>query len=69
MCSHPGTTRPLSASVIAPFVSEYTQWIVAQHGLFQGYYYLDKVGGDPNARNRYRDHPAFRNDRALLPRL
>ena len=29
----------LAASVLKPFVSEKTRWIVEQHGLFQTYYY------------------------------
>ena len=29
----------LAASVLKPFVSEKTRWIVEKHGLFQAYYY------------------------------
>ena len=29
------------------------------HGIFQGYYFWDKVGKDPNTREQYRGHPAF----------
>ena len=31
-------------------------WIVAQHGLFQTYYYAHHLGGDRNARDRLRGH-------------
>lgn len=29
------------------------------HGLFQGHYWFHHVGGDPDARDRYRDHPHY----------
>jgi predicted HD phosphohydrolase len=32
---------------------------VSHHGVFQEYYYGHLVGGDRNARDRYRDHPHF----------
>jgi predicted HD phosphohydrolase len=34
-------------------------WIVEQHGLFQNYYYVHHMGGNRNARDKYRDHPWF----------
>jgi len=32
---------------------------VEHHGLFQGYYYLHFIGGDRNARDKYKDHPYY----------
>ena len=55
----PENHSELGASVLRPYVAKHTAWMVQQHGLFQGYYYFDKIGQDPNARERYRDHPAF----------
>jgi predicted HD phosphohydrolase len=44
------------AAVMKPYVSERVCWIVAHHPLFQAYYYAHLIGGDRDARDRYRDH-------------
>lgn len=49
----------LSASVLQPYVSAATHWIIKHHGVFQGYYYFHHMGGDRNARDRFRGHPLF----------
>lgn len=49
----------LAASILRPYVRPEVTWIVAQHGLFQNYYYVHHLGGDRNARDRYREHPWF----------
>jgi predicted HD phosphohydrolase len=48
-----------AASILRPYVRPEVTWIVAQHGLFQNYYYVHHLGGDRNARDRYREHPWF----------
>ena len=50
----------LAATILQPFVSEENHWIVAHHGVFQGYYFFHHFGLDRNARDRYREHPLFR---------
>jgi predicted HD phosphohydrolase len=49
----------VAACLLRPFVSERSAWIVQHHGLFQGYYYFQHCGRDPNERERYRGHPHF----------
>ena len=49
----------LAAAILRPYVRPEVTWIVAQHGLFQNYYYVHHLGGDRNARDRYRDHPWY----------
>ena len=49
----------LAASILRPYVREEVSWIVAQHGLFQNYYYVHHFGGDRFARERLRDHPYY----------
>jgi predicted HD phosphohydrolase len=49
----------LAASIIRPYVRAEVTWIVAQHGLFQNYYYVHHFGGDRHARERLRDHPYY----------
>lgn len=51
----------LAAAILRPYVSERTHWIIAHHGLFQMYYYAHHLGGDRHARERYRDHPWYRD--------
>lgn len=48
-----------AASLIQPYVREEVTWVVAHHGLFQMYYYAHHIGGNANARERYRGHPWF----------
>ena len=49
----------LGAAVLRPYVARHVHWLVLRHGLFQGYHYFDRIGRDPNARDRHRGHPAF----------
>ena len=55
----PENHSELGASILRPYVARHTYWMVLQHGLFQGYYYFDKIGLDRDARERHRGHPAF----------
>ena len=48
-----------AAAVIKPYVSEKTHWIIEKHGLFQTYYSAEHLGGDKNARERYKDHKYY----------
>ena len=47
----------LAAAMMKPYVSEKTHWILLHHCVFQGYYYNHHLGGDRNARDKYRDSP------------
>ena len=48
-----------AASIIKPYVSERTYWIVKHHGLFQSYYSAHHLGGDRNARDKFKDHKYY----------
>jgi predicted HD phosphohydrolase len=48
-----------AASVLKPFVSEKTHWIIEKHGEFQMYYYAHHLGGNRNLRNKYKDHKYY----------
>ena len=48
-----------AASVLKPFVSEKTHWIIEKHGEFQMYYYAHHLGGDRNQRNKYKSHKYY----------
>jgi predicted HD phosphohydrolase len=49
----------VAAAILKPYVSEKTYWIVKHHPVFQGYYYNHYLGGDRNAREKYRDSPHY----------
>ena len=44
-----------AASILKPYVSEKTYWIILHHGLFQSYYSAEYLGGDKNVREKYKD--------------
>jgi predicted HD phosphohydrolase len=49
----------IGAAILKPFVSEANYWMVAHHGIFQGYYFWQHIGLDPNTREQFRDSPYF----------
>jgi predicted HD phosphohydrolase len=49
----------LAATILQPFVSEENHWMVAKHGIFQGYYFFHHIGMDRDMREQFRGHPAF----------
>jgi predicted HD phosphohydrolase len=48
-----------AAAVLRPYVTDRTHWVVAHHDIFQGIYFFQHYGRDPNERERYRGHPYF----------
>lgn len=48
-----------AAAILKPFVSEKVHWIVQHHDEFQGVYFWEHLGKDPNTRDKYRDNPWF----------
>ena len=49
----------LAASVLKPFVSERTRWIVEKHGLFQTYYYNHYYGKNRDLRDEFQGHKFY----------
>ena len=49
-----------AASIIRPYVSEKTYWIINHHGLFQTFYSAHHLGGDRNARDKFKGHKYYR---------
>ena len=50
-----------AASIIRPYVSEKTYWIILHHGLFQTYYSAHHLGGNRNARDKFKDHKYYQD--------
>jgi predicted HD phosphohydrolase len=55
----PWNHAAFAAEILRPYVRPQVTWIVAQHGIFQNYYYAHHTGGDQHAREKFRDHPWF----------
>lgn len=55
----PDNHSAVAATILAPYVSAETEWVVRHHGLFQGYYYFHHLGGDRNARERHAGSPHY----------
>ncbi len=51
----------MAAEILRPFVREEVAWVVEHHGIFQMVYYAHHYGWDPEARQRFKDHPCFQS--------
>src|SRR4026207_2146216 len=49
----------IAPAILKPFVSEQNLWMIAKHGIFQGYYFFEHLGLDKNMRDEFKDHPWF----------
>ena len=50
-----------AAAVLKPYVSEKTHWIIEKHGEFQMYYYVHRLGGNRNQRDKYKGHKYYKD--------
>jgi predicted HD phosphohydrolase len=48
-----------AASVLKPYVSEKTHWVVEKHGEFQMYYYAHHFDKNRNLRDKYKGHKYY----------
>jgi predicted HD phosphohydrolase len=49
----------IAAEILRPYVSDDVHWMIEVHQDFQGRHYYHHFGGDPNARDQYKGHPAY----------
>ena len=49
----------IAAEILKPYVRPEVYNVIKAHQDFQGKHYYHHFGGDPNAREQYRGHPAF----------
>lgn len=47
----------VAAAILKPFVSEDNHWMVAHHGIFQGYYFFHHLGMDRHLRDSFKNQP------------
>ena len=55
-----------AATILKPYVSEKTHWIIEKHGEFQTYYYAHHFGGNRNLREKYKDHKYYKDTLLFL---
>ena len=55
----PRNHADIGAAILKPFVSAQNHWMVANHAIFQGYYFFHHLGLDREMREQYRGHPHF----------
>ncbi|HSH48918.1 MAG TPA: HD domain-containing protein [Halomonas sp.] len=55
----PANHAEIAAGILEPFIDPLNVWMIRHHELFQGYHYRRFYGLDPEAREQYRDHPAY----------
>jgi predicted HD phosphohydrolase len=48
-----------AASILKPYVSEKTHWIIEKHGEFQMYYYAHHLDKNKNQRDKYKNHKYY----------
>jgi predicted HD phosphohydrolase len=46
----------IATAVLRPYVRSEVTWVVEQHGIFQRYHYVHHLGGDRNARDKFKGH-------------
>ena len=50
-----------AASILKPYVSKKTYWIIEKHGEFQTYYYAHHLGKNRHLRDKYKDHKYYKD--------
>ena len=50
-----------AGTVLKPYVSEKTHWIIEKHGEFQMYYYAHHLGDNRNNRDKYKGHKYYKD--------
>ena len=56
----PDNHEALAAAILKPYVSEAHHWMVAHHGIFQGYYFWQHIGQNQHARDAFLDNPYYK---------
>ena len=55
----PTNHADMAAAMLRPYVSQRNHWLVANHTVFQGYYYFQHLSANRFAREVFRGHPDF----------
>ena len=50
-----------AATILKPYVSKKTHWIIEKHGEFQMYYYAHHLGKNRNLRDKHKDHEYYKD--------
>ncbi len=55
----PANHSQVAAALLRPYVSEKNYWIVLNHGLFQGFYWMHFYDQDRDARDKLKNNPHY----------
>lgn len=55
----PSNHGEVVAGLLRPYIGPQNHWILANHEIFQGYYYFEHLGGDKNKREKLKDSPYY----------
>lgn len=55
----PSNHGEVAAGLLRPYISPANAWTLANHEVFQGFYYYHHVGGDRNAREVFKEHECY----------
>lgn len=56
----------VAAAILKPFISQANHWMLQNHTIFQAYYYNEHMGGNKNARDKFKDNPHFEHAREFV---
>ena len=57
----PSNHGEIPAAILKPYISEKCHWILANHEVFQGYYYYHYVGGNRLKRDIFKENPYYQD--------
>jgi predicted HD phosphohydrolase len=49
----------IAAGILKPLVSQANHWMIAHHGIFQGYYFWHHIGLNRDHREKFRESPYY----------
>lgn len=56
----------IAAAILKPFVSDANHWMLANHTIFQGYYYFEHLGANKDAREKHKDNPHYEHTKEFV---
>lgn len=56
----------IAAAILKPFVSEANHWMLANHPIFQGYYYFEHLGANKDAREKHKENPHYKHTKEFV---
>lgn len=55
----PYTHAEIASGILRPYISRRNLWMIANHQIFEGYYFFHYFGSDRNLREKFRGNPCY----------